>query len=221
MHENVQRLKLLQNKIKEIIDKKQLKTIPQIVAVTKTWPISKIIPLLEMGHIHFGENKIQEAEIKWLDIKNKYNHLQLHMLGKLQSNKTKKAVKLFDYIHSLDNIKLAKKISQHEKELNKKIKLFIQVNLSADNLKSGILLNDLKNFYNYCVTELSLNIIGLMCLPPINSDSNKYFKITKKTSEELNLKQLSMGMSEDYEQAILNRSTFLRLGTVILGKRSI
>ena len=144
----MQRLKLVQNKIKEIIDKKQLKTIPQIVAVTKTWPISKIIPLLEMGHIHFGENKIQEAEIKWLDIKNKYNDLQLHMLGKLQSNKTKKAVKLFDYIHSLDNEKLAKKISQHEKELNKKIKLFIQVNLSADNLKSGILLNDLKNFYN-------------------------------------------------------------------------
>ena len=216
----MQRLKLLQNKIKEIIDKKQLKTIPQIVAVTKTWPISKIIPLLEMGHIHFGENKIQEAEIKWLDIKNKYNHLQLHMLGKLQSNKTKKAVKLFDYIHSLDNEKLAKKISQHEKELNKKIKLFIQVNLSADNLKSGILLNDLKNFYNYCVTELSLNIIGLMCLPPINSDPNKYFKILKNTSENLNLTNLSMGMSTDYEQAILNGSTYLRLGTAIFGERN-
>jgi len=211
---------LLQNKIKEIIDKKQLKTIPQIVAVTKTWPISKIIPLLEMGHIHFGENKIQEAEIKWLDIKNKYNDLQLHMLGKLQSNKTKKAVKLFDYIHSLDNEKLAKKISQHEKELNKKIKLFIQVNLSADNLKSGILLNDLKNFYNYCVTELSLNIIGLMCLPPINSDPNKYFKILKNTSENLNLTNLSMGMSTDYEQAILNGSTYLRLGTAIFGERN-
>ena len=216
----MQRLKLLQNKIKEIIGKKQLKTIPQIVAVTKTWPISKIIPLLEMGHIHFGENKIQEAEIKWLDIKNKYNHLQLHMLGKLQSNKTKKAVKLFDYIHSLDNEKLAKKISQHEKELNKKIKLFIQVNLSADNLKSGILLNDLKNFYNYCVTELSLNIIGLMCLPPINSDPNKYFKILKNTSENLNLTNLSMGMSTDYEQAILNGSTYLRLGTAIFGERN-
>ena len=216
----MQRLKLVQNKIKEIIGKKQLKTIPQIVAVTKTWPISKIIPLLEMGHIHFGENKIQEAEIKWLDIKNKYNDLQLHMLGKLQSNKTKKAVKLFDYIHSLDNEKLAKKISQHEKELNKKIKLFIQVNLSADNLKSGILLNELKNFYNYCVTELSLNIIGLMCLPPINSDSNKYFKILKSTSENLNLTNLSMGMSTDYEQAILNGSTYLRLGTAIFGERN-
>ena len=216
----MQRLKLVQNKIKEIIDKKQLKTIPQIVAVTKTWPISKIIPLLEMGHIHFGENKIQEAEIKWLDIKNKYNDLQLHMLGKLQSNKTKKAVKLFDYIHSLDNEKLAKKISQHEKELNKKIKLFIQVNLSADNLKSGILLNELKNFYNYCVTELSLNIIGLMCLPPINSDPNKYFKILKNTSEKLNLTNLSMGMSTDYEQAILNGSTYLRLGTAIFGERN-
>ena len=123
MHITVRKLKLVQNKIKEILDRKQQKTIPQIIAVTKTWPMSKIIPLLEIGHMHFGENKIQEAENKWLEIKNKYNDLQLHMLGKLQSNKTKKAVKIFDYIHSLDNIKIAKKISQHEQELKKKIKL--------------------------------------------------------------------------------------------------
>ena len=220
MHTAEQKLKLLKNKIKEILDKKQLKTIPQIIAVTKTWPMSKIIPLLEIGHIHFGENKVQEAEGKWLNIKNKYNDLQLHMLGKLQSNKTKRAVKLFDYIHSLDNERLAKQLSQYEKELNKKIKLFIQVNISAENQKSGILLNDLNNFYSYCTKELSLNIIGLMCLPLINSDSNKYFKILKNTSKKLNLSNLSMGMSADYEQAILNGSTHLRLGTAIFGERN-
>ena len=220
MHTSVQKLKLVQNKIKEILNRKQQKTIPQIVAVTKTWPMSKIIPLLEMGHTHFGESKIQEAESKWSNIKNEYTDLQLHMLGKLQSNKSKKAVKLFDYIHSLDNIKLAQKISQYEKELNKKIKLFIQVNVSAESHKSGILLKDLSSFYSYCVKELSLNIIGLMCLPPINSDSNKYFQILKKTSEKLNLTDLSMGMSADYDQAVLNGSTYLRLGTAIFGERT-
>ena len=217
----MQRLKLVQNRIKEILVKKQLKKIPQIIAVTKTWPMIKIIPLLEMGHTHFGENKIQEAESKWLNIKNKYNNLQLHMLGKLQANKIKKAVKLFDYIHSLDNVRSAKKIRQQEKDLNKKIKLFIQVNIDAENNKSGILLNDLNSFYNYCTKELSLNIIGLMCLPPINSDSNKYFKTLKNSSQKLHLTNLSMGMSADYEKAILNGATYLRLGTVIFGERNI
>ena len=173
-----------------------------------------------MGHIHFGENKIQEAESKWLDVKNKYKNLQLHMVGKLQSNKAKKAVILFDYIHSLDNTKLATKLSQYEKELGKKTKLFIQVNIAEEGQKSGILLNDLNRFYNLCTKELSLNIIGLMCMPPINSDSNKYFKILKKASEKLNLTNLSMGMSADYGQAILSGSTYLRLGTAIFGARS-
>ena len=142
------------------------------------------------------------------------------MLGKLQSNKAKKAIKLFDYIHSLDNAKLALKLSQYEKELNRKMKLFIQVNIAEESHKSGILLNDLNSFYNYCTKELSLNIIGLMCLPPINSNSNEYFRILKKASENLNLEDLSMGMSADYEQAILNGSTYLRLGTAIFGERS-
>ena len=221
MHTNVQRLNFVKNKVKEIIDRKQLKTIPQIIAVTKSFPLNKIFPLLEVGHIHFGENKIQEAESKWLNVKNKYKNLQLHMLGKLQSNKAKKAVKLFDYIHSLDNAKLATKLSKYEKELGKKIKLFIQVNISEERQKSGILLNDLNHFYNFCTKELSLNIIGLMCLPPINSDSNKYFQILKKTSEKLNLTDLSMGMSADYDQAILNGSTYLRLGTAIFGARTV
>ena len=216
----VQKLNLVKNKVKEILDIKQLKTIPEIIAVTKTFPLNKIIPLLETGHIHFGENKIQEAERKWPEVKKIYKDLQLHMLGKLQSNKAKKAIKVFDYIHSLDNAKLALKLSQYEKELNRKMKLFIQVNIAEESHKSGILLNDLNSFYNYCTKELSLNIIGLMCLPPINSNSNKYFRILKKASENLNLEDLSMGMSADYEQAILNGSTYLRLGTAIFGERS-
>ena len=218
---DVQRLSAVKNHVKEILDRKQLKIAPQIIAVTKTFPIEKIIPLIKIGHLHFGENKIQEAENKWIEIKNKHKRLQLHMLGKLQSNKARKAVKLFDYIHSLDNAKIAKKIDQCQKELDKKIKIFIQVNLSNENRKSGIMLNDISNFYNYCTKELSLNIIGLMCLPPINSDSSKFFQILKQTSEKLNLKDLSMGMSSDYKQAILNGSTYLRLGTIIFGERSI
>ena len=217
----MQKFNAVKNKIKEIIDGKQLKTIPQIVAITKTFPLNKIAPLLEIGHIHYGENKIQETESKWLDIKNRYNDIQLHMVGKLQSNKVKKAVKLFDYIHSLDSEKLAVKIDQHEKELNKKTKLFIQVDLTVANEKSGISLNDLNAFYNYCTKELSLNIIGLMCMPPINSNSYKYFQTLKKNSDKLNLIDLSMGMSGDYEQAILNGSTYLRLGTAIFGERNI
>ena len=220
MHTSVRRLNFIKNKIKEIIDIKQLKTIPQIIAVTKSFPLNKIIPLLDMEHIHFGENKIQEAERKWPNVKNKYKNIKLHMLGKLQSNKAKKAVQLFDYIHSLDNTKLAKKINQYEKELDKKTKLFIQVNIADESQKSGILLNELNHFHNFCTQELSLNIIGLMCLPPINSDSNKYFQILKKTSEKLNLTDLSMGMSADYDQAILNGSTYLRLGTAIFGPRT-
>ena len=219
MHINVERLNLVKNKINEIIQKKQLKTHPEIIAITKTFSSKDILPLLEAGHIHFGENKIQEAENKWKKLKNTYNNLQLHMVGKLQSNKAKKAVELFSYIHSLDSEKLALKLYKYEKELNKKIKLFIQINLENESQKSGISLNDLNSFYNYCTNELSLNVIGLMCLPPFDSDSEKYFKILKKASETINTKELSMGMSDDYEKAILNNSTFLRLGTAILGKR--
>jgi len=221
MHNNVKRLNFVKNKVKEILDKKQLKTNPQIIAVTKTFPLSQITPLLEMGHIHFGENKVQEAEAKWLQLKNEYKNLQLHMLGKLQTNKAKKAVNLFNYIHSLDNAKLASKISQFEKELNKKIKLFIQVNIAEENQKTGVVLNDLNTFYKYCTQDLSLNIIGLMCLPPVGSKSQEHFQILRKKSEKLNLKNLSMGMSTDYEDAILYGSTFIRIGTAIFGKRNV
>ena len=221
MHISVLKLNSVKNKVNEILNKKQLKTNPQIIAVTKTFLLNKITPLLDEGHIHFGENKVQEAEEKWFGAKNTYKNLQLHMIGKLQSNKASKAVRLFDYIHSLDNEKLAIRINQYEIELNKKIKLFIQVNLAEESQKSGILLNDLTSFYNFCVKELSLNIVGLMCMPPINKEPEKYFKILKTTSNKLKLKNLSMGMSSDYEQALLHGSTYLRLGTAIFGKRNI
>ena len=216
----MEKLNRVKNKVNEIINKKQLKTDPKIIVVTKTFPLNEIIPLLQNGHIHYAENKIQEAENKWIDTKTRYKDLQLHMIGKLQTNKAKKAIKLFDYIHSLDNDKLALKLSHHEKELNKKVKLFIQVKLSEEDQKSGVKLNELNNFYNYCTSELSLNVIGLMCLPPIDSNAHEYFKILKKNAEKLNLKDLSMGMSSDFERAISNGSTYLRLGTIILGKRN-
>jgi len=220
MHATLEKLSRVKNKVNEIISKKQLKTKPKIVVVTKTFPLNKILPLLENGHIHYGENKIQEAENKWIDTKNRYKNLQLHMIGKLQTNKAKKAVKLFNYIHSLDDDRLALKLSHHEKELNKKVKLFIQVNLADEPQKSGIMFNDLNNFYNYCTKDLSLNVIGLMCMPPVDSNSQEYFKKLKKAAQQLNLEDLSMGMSSDYEQAILSGSTYLRLGTTILGERN-
>ena len=220
MHSILQKLTSVKNKVNEIISEKQLKTNPTIIVVSKTFSQEKIKPLLDIGHIHFGENKIQEAESKWSEIINTNKNLQLHMVGKLQSNKAKKAVKLFNFIHSLDNEKLALKLSQSEKELNKKTKLFVQVNLGEESQKSGIDVKDLHNFYNYCTNDLQLNIIGLMCLPPINLSSDKFFKVLKNSAEKLNLKELSMGMSSDFEKAVTNGSTYLRLGTAILGERN-
>jgi len=214
-------LSLIKNEIKEIVEEKQLKLNPQIIAVTKTFPLDKINPLIDEGHIHFGENKVQEAEVKWKDVRKNNKKIKLHMVGKLQSNKAKKAVEIFDYIHSLDNTKLAQKISFFEKKFNKRTKLFIQVNVANEEQKSGINLNDLYSFYSYCLNELSLNVIGLMCLPPINSDSKKYFDLLKVKSLNLKLNDLSMGMSSDYKQAILSGSTYLRLGTALFGERKI
>ena len=219
MHSILDNLNVTKNKVSDIINKKQLKTNPNIIVVTKTFSLNNIIPLLQNGHIHFGENKIQEVEEKWPEVRKQYKNLQLHMIGKLQSNKVKKAVKLFDYIHSLDSKRLSVKVFEAQKEFKKKIKLFIQVNVADEEQKSGISLNDLDQFYNYCRKELFLDIIGLMCLPPASSDSKKYFKILKQASTKLNLNELSMGMSSDFEEAVLNGSTFLRLGTIILGER--
>ena len=220
MHQSIEQLNLVKDKVNYIINEKQLKTNPKIIVVTKTFSLSKIEPLLENGHVHYGENKIQEAEKKWTEAKNRFKNIKLHMVGKLQTNKAKKAVKLFDYLHSLDSDKLALKLSQYQNELNKKIKLFIQVNVANEKQKSGVMLNELSHFFNYCTNELSLNVIGLMCLPPIDSDTNKYFKLLKENADKLTLKELSMGMSSDFEQALLNGSTYLRLGTAILGKRN-
>ena len=220
MHLTLEQLNLIKNKVNSIIKKKQLKTSPKIIVVTKTFTLNDVTPLLNSGHIHFGENKIQEAEKKWSETKKNYSNLQLHMVGSLQSNKAKRAVKLFDYIHSLDNEKLALKLSQYQNELSRKIKLFIQVNVANEKQKSGINLNLLNDFYNYCTNELSLNVIGLMCLPPIDSNSYEYFKLLNETAVKFNLKELSIGMSADYEDAVLNGSTFLRLGTLIMGKRN-
>jgi len=221
MHSGLQNLTLIKNKVNEIIKEKQLKINPNIIVVSKTFSLNVVKPILDSGHIHFGENKLQEAEDKWLDVKNNNNNLQLHMVGKLQSNKAKKAVKLFDYIHSLDSLKLANKISQYEKELNKKVKLFIQVNIGNEDQKSGVSLDDLGDFYTFCTQNLSLNIIGLMCLPPIDQNPEKYFINLNQLAKNLSLKDLSMGMSSDYKAALINGSTFLRLGSIILGKRNI
>ena len=216
----MEQLNLIKNKVNDIINKKQLKTRTKIIVVTKTFSLNNIIPLLQNGHIHYGENKIQEAEKKWSETKKKYKNLQLHMIGKLQSNKARKALQLFNYIHSLDNERLALKLSEYQKELRKNIKYFIQVNLADEKHKSGISLAELNHFYNFCIKKLSLNIIGLMCLPPMDSDPQEYFKLLKKTATKLNLNELSMGMSADFELAVLNGSTYLRLGTLIMGKRN-
>tara|TARA_B100001175_G_C19490180_1_gene632162 strand:+ start:193 stop:858 length:666 start_codon:yes stop_codon:yes gene_type:complete len=221
MHITLNNLKSINDEIKEIVNRKQLKITPNIIAVSKTFPLDKILPIIESGHVHFGENKVQEAETKWLNFKNKNKNIKLHMLGKLQSNKAKKAIETFDYIHSLDNPKLAEKISHYEKIIGKKTNLFIQVNLADEQQKSGIILNDVDSFYTYCSKDLSLNVIGLMCLPPINSNTEKYFKMLKDISVKLNVPHLSMGMSSDYNLAVESGSTFLRLGTAIFGKRNI
>ena len=216
----MEQLNLIKNKVNDIINKKQLNTRPKIIVVTKTFSLNNITPLLQSGHNHYGENKIQEAEKKWSEAKRKYKNLQLHMIGKLQSNKAKKALQLFDYIHSLDNERLASKLSEYQKELKKNVKFFIQVNLANEKHKSGISLNELNHFYNFCIKKLSLNIIGLMCLPPMDSDAHEYFKLLKESAIKLNLNELSMGMSADFELAVLNGSTYLRLGTLIMGKRN-
>ena len=191
----------------------------KIIAVTKTFPVDKILPLLKFGHIDFGENKVQEAILKWGKIKDDYKDIKLHMIGKLQTNKVKHAVKIFDYIHSVDNLKLAEKISQEQKKIDKNIKLFIQVNIGSEDQKNGINLKDAKNFLNICVKELQLDIIGLMCIPPNDNREEKYFSEMFDLKNQLSLNELSMGMSNDYLLAIKYGSTYVRIGSKIFGPR--
>jgi len=192
----------------------------KIIAVSKTFNLDYIKPLIDHGHLHFGENKVQEALTKWSDQKKINQNLQLHMIGKLQTNKAKDAVKLFDYIHSVDNQKLADTLSKYQINLNRNLKYFIQVNIGNESQKSGIPVNDLDAFYNYCTNEINLKIIGLMVIPPISQSVEKYFKSLNELNKTLALENLSMGMSADYVEAIKNGSTFVRLGSSIFGSRS-
>ncbi len=193
--------------------------IPRIIAVSKTFKIDHILPLIEYGHLDFGENKVQEALQKWTDIKNHNKKIKLHLIGKLQTNKVKSAVNIFDYIHSLDNEKLAKKIADEQSKQNKNLKIFIQINLADEFQKSGINKNNLFDFYNFS-KNLGLDIIGLMCIPPFNQDSSKYFSKMKELNNKLNLREISMGMSSDYLKALEYKSTYLRIGSSIFGQRS-
>ena len=213
MHNVVSNLNLIKSKIKS--DNKT-----EIVAVSKTFPMNNILPLINSGHKHYGENKVQEAMEKWTDIKSDYSDIKLHLVGKLQTNKVKYVIPLFDYLHSLDNLKLAIKISNEQKKKNFKPKIFIQVNIGNEVQKSGIEKENLFSFYNTCVNDLKLDIIGLMCLPPFEKNSNPYFAEIKSLAEKLQLKELSMGMSDDYLEAIKYGTTFLRIGSKIFGPRN-
>ncbi len=216
MHTSVQNLIEIQNKIKlEFENDKSTK----IIAVSKTFGIDKIKPLIDYGHLDFGENKVQEAINKWSDLKVQNPKIKLHLIGSLQTNKVKFAVKLFDYIHSVDSEKLAKKISEEEKKNKKKIKIFIQVNIGNEIQKSGVKIEELSNLYLYC-KKLNLDILGLMCIPPYEKESEIFFKKLNLLNKELNLPELSMGMSQDYIKAIRNNATYVRIGSLIFGKRN-
>ena len=220
MHNTQKNLFQIKEKIKNKIDNLNFsKYNPKVIAVSKTFSEQDILPLIEYGHVEFGENKVQEAQLKWPKLKEKYNNLKLHMLVKLQTNKVKNAVEIFDYVHSLDNLKLANKISNEIQKKTKKIKIFIQVNLGDESQKSGINPADLETFYNQCI-ELKLNIIGTMCIPPDNQDPKPFFKHLLALNQKINLSEISMGMTNDYLDALEYKSTFLRIGTGIFGKRT-
>jgi pyridoxal phosphate enzyme (YggS family) len=198
---------------------KQLKQKVTLVAISKTFSLEHIKPLINFGHTDYGENKVQETLNKWKEIISIKNNIKLHMVGKLQSNKASEAVNIFSYIHSLDNEKLANKLANAEKNYSKNLKYFIQVNIGDETQKSGVSFKETNDFFDYCVNKLHLNVVGLMCLPPVDVDSNKYFEKLKELALNLNLLELSMGMSNDYKLAIKNGSTFIRVGSGIFGER--
>ena len=218
MHQSIINLNNIKNSIKANKEKTNNKNNIKIIAVSKTFEINHINPLIENGHLDFGENKVQEAIEKWTNVKAKNKNISLHLVGKLQTNKTKLALKIFDYIHSLDTEKLANKISEEQTKIEKKPKLFIQVNIGNEDQKSGINPNNLKSFYKYCLDK-NLDVIGTMCLPPISEDPEKYFMRMNYLNKDLGLKELSMGMSADYISAIDFNSTYIRVGSKIFGER--
>ena len=219
MHGSIQKYKDIISLIKLKLEDQKITKLPKIIAVSKTFTIEKILPLIEYGHLDYGENKVQEALEKWSELRSKKSEIKLHLIGKLQTNKVKFALNVFDYIHSVDSKKLAKKIADEEIKQKKKVKLFLQVNIGEEDQKSGIDKNFVSDLYNYC-KELNLNVIGLMCIPPANVDPDIYFKELKELNDKLKLKELSMGMSSDYLKATMNSSTFLRIGSAIFGSRS-
>ena len=218
MHNTIQNLINIENEIKSNLSDLNNINLPKIIAVTKTFKIDKILPLINYGHVDFGENKIQEAVDKWTEIKFKNSNIKLHMIGKLQTNKVKFAVKLFDYIHSVDNKKLAQKIADEQKKVSKLIKIFIQVNIGDEEQKSGIKKTEVSELISYC-KKINLNVVGLMCLPPADDNSSSYFNEMNLLNKSFGLSELSMGMSSDYIDATKNSSTYLRIGSSIFGKR--
>ena len=218
MHKTVQNLLDIENQLKSNLKDINILNLPKIIAVSKTFTIDKIYPLIDHGHLDFGENKVQEAIDKWSDIKIQKPNLKLHMVGKLQSNKVKLAVKLFDYIHSVDSEKLAKKILEEQNKINRKIKIFLQVNIGDESQKSGVNKSDVSQLVNYC-KDLGLDIIGLMCIPPINVNPKYYFEEMNKLNKSLGFSELSMGMSSDFLIAAKNHSTYVRVGSSIFGPR--
>jgi len=219
MHKTIQNLQTIENNIQTNLDNLNIINRTKIIAVSKTFKMDKILPLIDHGHADFGENKVQEAVEKWTEIKANNSNIKLHLIGKLQTNKVKFAVKLFDYIHSVDSVKLAQKISDEALKINKKIKIFIQVNIGEELQKSGISMNDLDNLVTFC-KQINLELIGLMCIPPLNLDPLIYFKQMSKLNKNYGFPDLSMGMSSDYLIAAENSATYLRIGSSIFGERS-
>ena len=218
MHESVKKYNNIVNSIKQELEGQKNIIFPKIIAVSKTFQLERIIPLIEYGHLDYGENKVQEALDKWSEIKKENPKIKLHLIGGLQTNKVKFALKIFDYIHSVDSKKLAKKISDEQIKQNKKVKLFIQVNIGNEQQKSGVNKVDLVDLFNYC-KDLNLEVVGLMCIPPVDKDSNQYFKDMNLLNQNLRLKELSMGMSSDFLKASIHSATFLRIGSAIFGNR--
>ena len=219
MHNTVKNLIDIENNIKVYLNKLNINSNPKILAVSKTFKIDKILPLIEYGHINYGENKVQEAIEKWTEIKKTNLKLKLHMIGKLQTNKVKFAVQIFDYIHSVDSKKLAKKIADEQNKINKNIKIFLQVNIGDENQKSGVNKKDVRQLVYYC-KEIGLDLIGLMCIPPVDVDPEKYFHEMNRMNKSLNFSELSMGMSSDFLKASKHFSTYVRIGSSIFGQRS-
>ena len=219
MHNTVKNLLDIENSIKVHLNKLNINNHPKIIAVSKTFKIDKILPLIEYGHIDYGENKVQEAIEKWTDIKKSNSQVKLHMIGKLQTNKVKFAVQIFDYIHSVDSEKLAKKIADEQTKINKKIKIFLQVNIGDENQKSGINKNEINKLIDYC-KDIGLDLIGLMCIPPIDIDPESYFEEMNSLNKVAGFNELSMGMSSDFLLATKHLATYVRIGSSIFGQRS-